>query len=73
MKVECIQLCQGPDVIAELADDREGERRWTVNEDEVVDDPAEEAQLYHCLDGDFTGYMVFRGVEYEDVTVCVVF
>ncbi len=82
LQVMCIQLCQGPDVIAVLQGVKVGrrwERRWFVptrNEtgpiEELVDNPAENDQLYHCISGDFTGYMVFRAVEYEDVQICVV-
>lgn len=67
-----IQLCQGPDVIATLFDDS-----WFIplpgGKYEIVDNEPESKQLYHCLSGDFTGYMIFRCVEYEDVQICVVF
>lgn len=76
MIVDCVQLCQGPDVIAVLQNDSCGTRRWFIplahGNYELVDNDDENRQLYHCIQGDFTGYMVFRAVEYEDVVVCVV-
>lgn len=77
MRVDAIQLCQGPDVIAQLQDFRGEGRTWCIplphGNFEPIDDEKEIAQLYHCLSGDFTGYMVFRAVEYEDVQICVIF
>lgn len=78
MQVQAIQLCQGPDVIATLKEDHGLDRRWYVHipysggKEEIVANDEENAKLYHCISGDFTGYMVFRCVEYEDVQICVI-
>jgi hypothetical protein len=69
MRISCVQLCQGPDVIASL--EGEGRNNWFV-EGKLVRDDSEIDQLEAEISGEGTGYMCFQGVEYEDVRVVVV-
>jgi hypothetical protein len=79
MQVKAIQVCQGQDIIAELREDHGLPPRWYVQirtdagwSWEIVDDLQEVQQLERVIEGDTTGYMVFRTKEYEDVVVCVI-
>jgi hypothetical protein len=76
MQIQYIQVCDRNEVIAELHEDG-GRKLWRIplqhGKYEPIEDAAEIAQLYRVIqDPDFTGYMVFRCVEYEDVVVCVI-
>lgn len=88
MRIQRIELQCNHELIAVLesrgADDEDAPRWyiWTPSISsatyaggtfEVVEDPNEVLQLTHCIEGsDFSGYMVFRAREYEDVVVKVV-
>lgn len=79
MMVHSVQVCQGNEVIAFLQETNHGDNRWFVyipglnGASEVVDNPDEVQQLYRVItDPGFSGYMVFRAREYEDVVVAVV-
>lgn len=69
-KVIEIQLCQANEVIASLdvQDDQ-----WMVDNDDNWEPTSEEIEQFeYQISGQGTGYMVFRGCEYEDVVVVVV-
>lgn len=78
LRVDCVQLCQGPDVIAYL-EDRGGGPRWYVgttptgwSNAEVIEDQGEIELLERQIAGEGTGYMIWRAREYNDVQVVVV-
>lgn len=73
-KVVELQLCQANEVIAVL--DLETDQWVIENTDDPHDNweptPEEVEQLEYQLSGQGTGFMIFRGVEYEDVVVVAV-
>ncbi len=86
MRVQRIELQCNHELIAVLEERgvySEDDPKWYIwNPDpskygggtyEVVEDAKDNNALFHCIEGsDFTGYMVFRAREYEDVVVKVV-
>ena len=79
-EIESVQICCGPDVIAEYREiDISGEPKWVCQcgpcKWEEITDPDDRNHLMRLASGDddLLKFCIIGGVEYTNLSVCVVF